>query len=561
MNTHTLRQYLHIAFASFFIVLLAACPSIPNSGNTDGDISGDTGPTVPFTEDFSTALDLSGTNTDWTGSWACSVYADNQLADSIDNASLRQVVRVSIPGNTIRLTLSNRYGESNLVLKKVHMAKSLGGHSIDTKTDVSITFGGAEAVTIPAGKTVTSDAIDYNLPALTNMAISIWYGSLPVTRSGHVGSRTNSYWQSGDAVSNANLSSPSSTAKWYTIAALDVVTGESARSIVAFGDSITDGRGTTTDAQNRWTDGLATRLGSESDTDDVGVLNQGIGGTLVSSTGTGRFDVDVLKQTDVAYLVMLYGVNDILYANASSTAVIATYRSLILKARLHGILVYGGTILPFGNFTSKYTPARETVRQEVNSWIRTTSAVEGGFDAVIDFDAALRDPANETILLATYDDDGLHPNPAGYQAMANAIDTTLFTLEGAPALIEPSIEDSSLFITDTLSFAFRLPVTLAAGEAVQVHMTGTNNGSTGFRVYLVDGGSTQMSSITSYSYTNLSSGAFELNFSLEATGAAQKLYFKGPTYSTNIDSLEVASLSVTINAETKTYIPAVDVLY
>ena len=371
---------------------------------------------------------------EWTGTWSCSIYSDSQLSAAIENATLRQVVRVSIPGNQIRLKFSNLYGESSLVMQKVHLAQSTGGHSIDIGTDLTVTFSGSESVTIPAGGTVTSDALNYNLPALTNMAITIYFGSVPSTKSGHVGSRTTSYYQSGDAVTAASLTSPSSSVRWYVIDAIDVYTEDAARAVSAFGDSITDGYGTTTDAQNRWTDHLATFLQGKAETSDVGVLDAGIGATTVVGSGLSRLQRDVLDQTDASYLIVLYGVNDILFSGRTSSQIISAYQTIITDAHNNDILVYGGTITPFGGY-SEYTAARETVRQEVNTWIRNTIAAAGGFDGVIDFDEALRDPSDHTRLLSSYSNDWLHPSIAGYQAMAEAINPGLFSLDETPPAV------------------------------------------------------------------------------------------------------------------------------
>ena len=369
------------------------------------------------------------TGTKWVGTWANAVYqveSSNMPPMGLANNTLRQIVRVSIGGSQIRLKFSNRLGNSSLVLNSVHLARSTGGSSINTGTDITVKFGGSESVTIPAGNTVTSDTFAYNLPAITNMAITIYFGSVPSVLSGHPGSRTTSYIKSGNAVASSSLSSASTTDHWYIIEGIDVLTENSARAVIGYGDSITDGRGTTTNAQNRWTDVLATRLQNNSATaDKVGVLNEGIGGTLASGSGVNRFDIDVLGQSGKRYLIVLYGINDIIFAGASSSTVINAYKTYITKAHANNMLAYGGTLLPFGGY-SDYTAAREQIRQEVNNWIRSTSAASGGFDAVVDFDAALRDPNTTNRLLRTYDSgDHLHPGPAGYQKMGETINLNL----------------------------------------------------------------------------------------------------------------------------------------
>jgi lysophospholipase L1-like esterase len=378
---------------------------------------------------------------EWTGTWSTSVYSDSQLNTTFDNMTLRQVVRVSIPGNQVRLTFSNLYGSTPLVMQKVHLAQSAGGHSIVTGTDLTVTFGGSESVTIPAGGTVTSDSFGYNLPALTKMAITIYFGDVPSTVSGHVGSRTTSYWQSGDAVAASSLTSPSSDTHWYVIDRMDVHREDAARAVSCYGDSITDGYGTTTDAQNRWTDFLATRLQGVTETSDVGVLNAGIGATSVSTSGLSRLQRDVLDQTDVRYLIVVYGVNDI-GGSTSVSNILSAYQSIITNAHNNGILVYGGTIMPFGG-SGHYSTTNESERQQVNNWIRTTNAAAGGFDVVIDFDAALRDPSDHTRLLPVYSNDGLHPSVAGYEAMADAIPLALFSLDETPPAVPVNLTTSA----------------------------------------------------------------------------------------------------------------------
>lgn len=364
------------------------------------------------------------------GSWASAQYvteASNMPAIPLAHYTLRQIVHTSIAGDTIRLSFSNACGEKEIEMQSVHIALSLGGSKIDTSTDTVVTFNGSESVTILPGKEIFSDDVSFKLPAITNVAVSIYFASVPEKLTGHPGSRTTSYVQLGNMVSEPRISVISSLEHWYVLSGIDVLSDDTLKSVVCFGDSITDGRGTTTDAQNRWTDFLAARLQNNESTKKISVLNEGIGGTLVSGSGVQRFKNDVLNQRGVSYIVMLYGVNDIVYANAPAASVISVYKKLIAQAHKANVLMYGCTILPFGK-CNDYTEKREAVRKEVNDWIRTTSAADGGFDACIDFDAVMRDPANEQNTLAVYNcGDGLHPSPAGYQKMAEAIDLSLFT--------------------------------------------------------------------------------------------------------------------------------------
>jgi lysophospholipase L1-like esterase len=377
------------------------------------------------------SVSSSSTPSKWVGTWGASPYlteSSNMPPVALSNNTIRQVVRVSIGGSKIRLKFSNQWGNAPLVMQSVHLAVSTGGSAINSGTDSIVTFNGSQSVTVAAGSTVTSDTLAYNLPALTNMAITTYFGSVPSALTGHPGSRTTSYIKTGNAVSVQQMSSSSTTDHWYVITGIDIGTDDTAyKSAIGFGDSITDGRGTTTNAQNRWTDLFATRLRANTATSKVGVLNQGIGGTLVSSSGLSRFDRDVLGQSGTRYVVILYGINDIVYGGASATTVTNAYKTLISKAHARGLLVYGGTILPFGS-SSSYTASLESIRQTVNTWIKSTTAANGGFDRVIDFDTALRDPNNKTKLLSTYDSgDGLHPGPAGYQKMADTINLSYFT--------------------------------------------------------------------------------------------------------------------------------------
>ncbi len=366
---------------------------------------------------------------EWVGTWgtAPQLTESNNMPPSpgLSNNTLRQVVRVSIGGNQLRLKFSNQYGNSPVVMNSVHLAVSAGGSSIQTGTDKVLTFSGKESVTIAAGKTVTSDTLDYNLTKLTNMSITIYFGSVPSALTGHPGSRTTSYIQAGNAVTNSSMPSAVKTDHWYIISGIDVFTEDKYDSVAILGDSITDGRGSTTNENNRWTDVFANRLLANSSTSHVSVLNMGIGGNTILSGGLGptaltRFDRDVLEQSGVKYAIIFEGVNDI-GSGASSSNIINAYKEFITKAHAKNILVYGAIITPIGS--SQYASG-EQKRAEVNNWIRTS----GQFDAVIDFDAAVRDPNNQKMLLSTYDSgDHLHLSPAGYKKMAEVIDLSLFT--------------------------------------------------------------------------------------------------------------------------------------
>lgn len=348
------------------------------------------------------------------------------------NSTLRQFVHVTLGGTHLRVRLSNAYGTSPVVLNSVHAALaagtgSAGSGNINSATDKALTFHGAPSVSIPAGEVVYSDPFDFNLPALTNLAISIFFGNISAsTINGHPGSRTTSFIQSGNVVSAASMASASTTAHWYIITGVEVLAEISSKTLVTLGDSITDGRGSTTDGNNRWPDDLAQRLNTNPSTTNVAVVNMGIGGNGIfgglGPSALNRFDRDVLDQNGARWVIIFEGVNDIGGGTTETTITNALAR-FVDKAHARNLLAYGATITPFGG-NSYYTTSHEAARQAVNNWIRTS----GKYDAVIDFDAIVRNPTTLTNLLSTYDSgDGLHLNPAGYQAMANAIDLNLFT--------------------------------------------------------------------------------------------------------------------------------------
>jgi lysophospholipase L1-like esterase len=345
---------------------------------------------------------------------------------------LRQVVHVSLGGSQIKLQFSNLSGNGPVTINSAHVAICKATPSvdstIDTTTDKALAFSGAASVTIPAGQEIWSDPLNFTMAAMANVSITVAFGSVPSNLTGHAGSRTTSYQQTASTnVSAASMTGAQTVVSWYYISGMQVMADPSAKAIVAMGDSLTDGRGTNNDQNDRWTDDLEARLQGNAPTANVGMLNMGIGGSvLIGTTGTAaqaRFTRDVLNQVGAKYVIIFDGVNDILSANATSTAMQMAYAGLVSQAHSKGMLVYGATITPFGA-NSSYSAAREMVRQQVNTYIKTA----GNFDGFFDFDAAVTDngtpPALQTqyaTLPASIGTDGLHMNPTGYQALANAV--------------------------------------------------------------------------------------------------------------------------------------------
>lgn len=373
----------------------------------------------------------------WVGTWASSP----QLADPADqptppgfaDVTLRQIVHVSIGGAKIRVRFSNALGKTPLILTSAHLARAAANGAIQPGTDKPLTFAERASVRIPAGALMYSDPLDFDLSALSDLAVTIHLNGPPEGITTHSGSRATSYLASGDAVSAVELPSAQSVDHWYFLNGVDVLAHNSSAAIAILGDSITDGRGSTTNGNDRWPDQLARRLHGNKRTAGVGVLNEGIGGNRLLRDGLGpnalaRLDRDVLSQTGVRWLVIFEGANDIGTCSGACDPVsnahdiIAAYRQIIVRARAHNMRIYGVTLTAFGGH-SYATPAAERARQAVNQWIRTS----GQFDAVIDFDAVTRDPNRPAQLSAEVDSgDHLHPSAAGYKIVADAINLKLF---------------------------------------------------------------------------------------------------------------------------------------
>ena len=372
----------------------------------------------------------------WVGAWSTApqlVEPRNMPPEpGLTNNTLRQVVCVSLGGDSLRVRFSNEFSTSAVKMRAVHLALSVGESKIDTGTDQAIKFNGNTEVTIEPGKAITSDPFLFKVKPRSLLAITIYYGDTSPDVTGHPGSRTTSYIMPGNHISDLEMPEAATTDHWYTINGIDIIAPD-AKAVVVLGNSITDGRGSGTNKQNRWPDELAKRLLANPDTRNVAVLNLGIGGNCVLRQCLGpsaldRFERDVLNQYNVHWLIILEGINDIGQAHGSegsgkvASDLIHAYIQMIDSAHTKNMLVYGATLLPFGG--SFYdSPDHEKARTTVNEWIRTS----GRFDAVIDLEAALRDPSNPLQLLPAADTgDHLHPNENGHRMMGEAVDLNLF---------------------------------------------------------------------------------------------------------------------------------------
>lgn len=382
----------------------------------------------------------------WVAGWASAQFlptGDAALpAGTLADSTLRQNVRASIGGDRVRVRLSNLAGTRALALSGASIARAVnpGAAAIDPATRQTLLFDGKADVIIPAGADYLSDPVTLPVRALDTLAVSIRYAGEPSAQTSHPGSRATSYILPGDHLADAHMAGAATFDHWFNLAAIEIERCRPAKLIVALGDSITDGRGATTNGNDRWTDRLVERLQADPKRRHIALVNQGIGGNRLLDDGLGpnalaRLDRDVLAQPGVTHLILLEGVNDLgtltreapvspAAHQAHVARIIGTYRQIIARAHARGIKVIGATILPFVGNDYYHPDARnEADRQAVNRWIRTP----GNFDGLIDFDRITRDPARPDRLLPAYDvGDALHPSPVGYRAMGNAIALTLF---------------------------------------------------------------------------------------------------------------------------------------
>ena len=374
----------------------------------------------------------------WVGTWAASPVGSvvNAGQAGPGNTTYRNIVHTSLGGSAVRVQLTNEFGTDPLTVGAAHVAISAGGGSIQPNSDHALTFNGKPTVEIPAGAFVLSDPVTMQAAPLSDLAVSVFVPEQRIRNTTcHTFADSTNYVLQGDATVAATADKSNPIYAWCFVKGIDVKTDGKAAAIVTFGDSITDGALATRDANHRWPDVLAARLQADKKTADLGVLNEGIGGNRVLHDGYGpsalaRFDRDVIAQSGVKYLIILEGINDIGRLKEphepgdiiTADDLIFGLTQLVTRAHQHGIKVFGATLTPYLP-TGYSSPQGEQVRQAYNQWIRTS----GVFDGVIDFDKITQDPAHPETFLPDYDSgDHLHPKDAGYKAMGDAIDLSLF---------------------------------------------------------------------------------------------------------------------------------------
>jgi lysophospholipase L1-like esterase len=397
--------------------------------------------TIGGFQHVSSAPSHGGSRENWVGTWSMSPMPANALPDGenvgFTNQTIREVAHISIGGHQLRVRLSNAYGRGPVRVGTAHVALHTQGSSIDPRSDRVLRFNGETAVVIPAGAFVLSDAVPMDVAPLADLSISLYLPDASGPLTWHqLATQTTYISPPGDVAAATDIPGAATSSSVYLLAGIEVIAPEATGAVVALGDSITDGYGSTPDAARRWPDYLSRRLAGSSKHAAMAVLNAGISGNrllhdVIGPEALARFDRDVLAQPGVTHIIVLEGINDIGLPGylqrpaeaVSSEDLISALDEFIERAHSRGLRIYGATLTPFEQSGEPYYSAEgEAKRQALNTWIRTRAP----FDAVIDFDRVLRDPEHPTHLLPAFDcGDHLHPNDAGYEAMAASIDLGL----------------------------------------------------------------------------------------------------------------------------------------
>jgi lysophospholipase L1-like esterase len=377
-------------------------------------------------------------NRHWVGTWAASP-APSESGVAFNNHTLRMNPRISLGGERLRVRISNAYGNRPLAIGAARVALRDKGPAAVPGSDRKLTFGGSDGATIAAGAVLLSDPVELNVAPLSDLAVSIHLPGEVLANfsiTGRYARQTNYVSPPGDFTKEAVMPVGSLSDQWYFLSGVDVLAGSEAGGVVTLGDSLTDGNISTIDAFCRWPDQLARRL-IERGGRPMAVMNQGLGGNRIlydlrGESGLRRFDRDVLAQPGVTHAIVMLGTNDLRNRWAkpeeevTAEQMIAGLKQMALRAHGRGIKIIGATLTPFGNETfmaNAWNPTREKHRVLVNTWMRES----GAFDAVADFDAALRDPQILTQMREVDDcGDGLHPSDNGYCKLGDAIDLALF---------------------------------------------------------------------------------------------------------------------------------------
>jgi len=374
----------------------------------------------------------------WVGTWAMAP-APSEAGITISDQTVRMHPRVSLGGDTIRVRISNAYGTAPLAVGAASVGLRDQGPAMVSSSVRPLTFGGSPTMTIAAGALVISDAVQIEMPPLADLSVSVYLPGtlLPTFQiTGRYARQTNYLSPRGNFAADVTMPVGKITDEWFFVSGVDVLASSETGGIVTLGDSLTDGNISTHDAYCRWPDQLARRLIARQGGRPFGVMNQGLGGNRIlhdlrGDSGLRRLDRDVLAQPGVTHAIVMLGTNDLRNRNAkpeeevTGAQMIAGMQQMAARAQACGMKFIAATLTPFGNETymlNAWNPVREQHRVALNTWLRTSGVVDG----VVDFDAALRDPACPTQMLAHYDcGDGLHPSDRGYCAMGDAIDLAL----------------------------------------------------------------------------------------------------------------------------------------